>query len=354
MKNLRIKMMVTGGFVLIAVLLLMVGALGWWAVVKVNDNVEVVASDRLPSILGLGIINEAKTAIQRAERTIIHPELRADKEHQLKRLEETWKNVEGGLKIYEALPRTQEEQKVWNSFKIAWEEWRKMHRQVLEAESTGRHEEALALSTGKAREAFNASEKLLNDIIEQNKRQVDEFHKEAKAQSSRLIMATLVLSIIGTISTLLIGLIISRKVDGIIQSLLAEFDRLKDAATAGKLGTRGQPEIIHRDFRGIVAGANDILDAIIQPLKMAADYVDRISKGDIPPRITDEYKGDFNEIKKNLNQCVDAVSLLIADVDMLATAAIEGNLDIRSDASRHQGDFRKIVAGVNETITTLV
>jgi len=40
------------------------------------------------------------------------------------------------------------------------------------------------------------------------------------------------------------------------------------------------------------------MDAVIGPLNVAAEYVDRISKGDIPEVITDEYKGDFNEIKK--------------------------------------------------------
>ena len=41
---------------------------------------------------------------------------------------------------------------------------------------------------------------------------------------------------------------------------------------------------------------------------MTAEYVDRISKGDIPPKITDTYNGDFNEIKNNLNVCIDAIS----------------------------------------------
>ena len=35
--------------------------------------------------------------------------------------------------------------------------------------------------------------------------------------------------------------------------------------------------------------------------------MDRIGKGDIPPKITDSYKGDFNEIKINLNNCIDNV-----------------------------------------------
>ena len=45
--------------------------------------------------------------------------------------------------------------------------------------------------------------------------------------------------------------------------------------------------------------------------------MDRISKGDIPPKITDTYNGDFNEIKNNLNQCIDAINGLIAEATTL-------------------------------------
>jgi len=39
---------------------------------------------------------------------------------------------------------------------------------------------------------------------------------------------------------------------------------------------------------------------------------------------------------------------------MLAGAAVEGKLTTRADAARHQGDFRRIVEGVNNTISRLV
>ncbi|MES2013485.1 MAG: methyl-accepting chemotaxis protein, partial [Pseudomonadota bacterium] len=39
-----------------------------------------------------------------------------------------------------------------------------------------------------------------------------------------------------------------------------------------------------------------------------------------------------------------------ADVQMLADAAREGRVSVRADASRHHGDFLKIVEGVNETL----
>ena len=89
-------------------------------------------------------------------------------------------------------------------------------------------------------------------------------------------------------------------------------------------------------------------------LTFSAGYVDRISKGDIPERITANYNGDFNLIKNNLNQCIDAVSAMVADAAMLTKAAVEGKLETRADASKHQGDFRKIVQGVNDTLDAVI
>jgi methyl-accepting chemotaxis protein len=93
---------------------------------------------------------------------------------------------------------------------------------------------------------------------------------------------------------------------------------------------------------------------VIGPLNVAAEYVDRISKGNIPPKITDSYNGDFNEIKNNLNVCIDAVNLLVADANMLAQAAIAGKLATRADASKHEGDFAKIIEGVNRTLDAVI
>jgi len=86
------------------------------------------------------------------------------------------------------------------------------------------------------------------------------------------------------------------------KNALAEIGQLIDAAKAGELAQRADPENAKGDFRLLFQGVNELLDAIIGPLNVAAEYVDRISKGDIPEEITDEYNGDFNEIKNNLNQ----------------------------------------------------
>ena len=89
-------------------------------------------------------------------------------------------------------------------------------------------------------------------------------------------------------------------------------------------------------------------------MNVSAEYVDRISKGDIPPKITDTYKGDFNEIKNNLNNCIDKINALVTETGMLIKASADGKLTTRADASKHQGDFRKIVEGVNEMLDAIL
>ncbi|WP_036303538.1 methyl-accepting chemotaxis protein [Methylotenera sp. L2L1] len=139
-----------------------------------------------------------------------------------------------------------------------------------------------------------------------------------------------------------------------VNAMIADTALLVDAAEKGQLSTRADVSRHQGDFRKIVDGVNNALDYVINPLNTAAQYVDRISKGDIPTHISQQYNGDFNVIKNNLNTCIDAVNRLVTDANMLAEAATEGRISTRADASQHQGDFRKVVEGVNATLETIV
>jgi methyl-accepting chemotaxis protein len=224
--------------------------------------------------------------------------------------------------------------------------------------------------------------------------------------------------------------------------MIADAAMLTKAAVEGKLATRADATKHQGDYRKVIEGVNSTLDAVIGPLNVAADYVDKISKGNIPARITDNYNGDFNTIKNNLNQCIDGLgalqeasavtramavndytkgvegnylgifadlkagintaqervrhfvstikkvsqgnledlpeyqkiglrsehdelvpslimlmsnlAALVADANMLAKAAVEGRLATRADATKHHGDYARIVQGVNDTLDAVI
>jgi methyl-accepting chemotaxis protein len=139
-----------------------------------------------------------------------------------------------------------------------------------------------------------------------------------------------------------------------VKGMADEFIELGHAAEAGNLDYRVDSSKFDGLFQEAVSTVNGAFDALVEPLNMTADYVDRISKGDIPEKITDEYQGDFNEIKDNLNQCINAVQALIEDSEMLAEAAVHEHFDVRADETKHNGDFQKVVQGVNNTLDTVV
>jgi len=139
-----------------------------------------------------------------------------------------------------------------------------------------------------------------------------------------------------------------------LDTLVTDANMLAAAAVEGKLATRADISKHQGNFRKVIEGFNQTLDNVIKPLNVSAEYVDRISKGDIPPKITDKYNGDFNEIKNNLNNCIDNIGALVTDAGLLVKAAVEGKLATRADASKHQGDYRKIVEGVNQTLDAVI
>lgn len=139
-----------------------------------------------------------------------------------------------------------------------------------------------------------------------------------------------------------------------IKALVADGNLLAEAAEAGVLTTRADATKHLGEYRKVVEGLNATLDSIVAPLNVAADCVANIARGEVPAKITDQYNGDFNNIKDNLNTCIEAINALIGDGQMLSNAASEGHISVRADASSHQGDFRKIVDGMNETLEMIV
>ncbi|MCX8054852.1 MAG: MCP four helix bundle domain-containing protein [Ignavibacteria bacterium] len=139
-----------------------------------------------------------------------------------------------------------------------------------------------------------------------------------------------------------------------IKSLVEEIHKIEIAAINGHLDSRGREDEYNGEYKNIIKGLNETLDAIIKPLNVTAEYIDRISKGDIPPKIVEEYRGDFNEIKNNINQCIDAINLLIRDTYELVDNTSEGKITYRANGTRHLGDFRRLIEGINTSLDRLV
>lgn len=160
---------------------------------------------------------------------------------------------------------------------------------------------------------------------------------EVKPQSENDVLSYSMISVINT-----------------LKNLVVEAEIMTVAAVEGRLEERGNVDKFSGGYREIIIGFNQTLDALISPLKNIADYIEKISKGNIPDKLNEETMGDYSQIQNNFNVCIDAINALIEDASMLSKAAVEGRLDVRADSEKHGGDFAKIIEGVNATMDSLV
>ncbi len=139
----------------------------------------------------------------------------------------------------------------------------------------------------------------------------------------------------------------------VLQDLHKELARLTDASNAGQLSERGKDDQFRGAYAEIVRGVNSVLDAVIAPLNFTAGYIDRISKGDIPPQITDTYHGDFNTIKDNLNTLIQAMNEITTAAEEIA----DGNLTVvvreRSPQDKLMQALSTMVGGITKVVTDI-
>ena len=398
MQNMKIGVKLIGGFLIVALFAAIVGGIGMINI-KTIDDADTKLYEKITVPLGqLQDMTSAYLRIRVTIRDMVIDQDPGKNKVYVKKANEFKDAVDKDAAEFEKTILTDEGRKLFKEFADAWKEYKVALDKALQLGEQDKDKDLVAMLQGDLAKygttAFDSIEKLADAKIKQAKLTSD--GNTALANHSRMIMTGF--TALAMLMGLSIGWFITRgikrqlggeptyvaelagkvaigdlssqidtagkdtnsiivamhKMSESIKALISDAGLLSQAAVAGKLATRADASRHQGDFRTIVVGVNETLDAVIGPLNVAAEYVDRISKGDIPPKITDTYNGDFNEIKLNLNNCIDNVTALVSDANMLAKAAIEGKLATRADASRHQGDFQKIVAGVNETLDAVI
>ncbi len=165
---------------------------------------------------------------------------------------------------------------------------------------------------------------------------------------NHIIWTVVIFLILGIIASIIVAKMLSNNIASIIQSVQNQIKSLTEAAIDGKLKTRANPEDTNFEFREIVVGINQTLDALILPLNVTAEYVDRISKGDLPEIINDEYKGDFNTIKNNINSMIVALNDVTEKAKLVSVGNLNVELTLRSDKDELMKSLQNMVHAFKE------
>jgi methyl-accepting chemotaxis protein len=347
-KTMKLGSKIVAGFAAVTFIAVIIGFIGVAGMRSMQKGLDEVADNRLPSVQSLLIMNASTYMLYAVERGLINrrlvdPQFR---KAQYDLADKAVKKADAAWKVYEPLPQTKEEATIWKEFVPHWDAWKKSHQLVIsgseekdrlmasgadlnDARMTAVDDKVFEAST-ESRKKFLEMEVPLAKLVELNVRLASEANAAADAQGSQARVQMIAAIVVAVLLAIGIGFYLKRNIAAILKELVDESGRLSEAAVNGKLLTRGDLQRINFEFRGVLEGMNQTLDAVVGPLNVAAEYVDRISKGDVPPKITDSYNGDFNEIKNNLNVLIEAMEEVTGIAEKIALGDLAVQVTPRS------------------------
>ena len=143
------------------------------------------------------------------------------------------------------------------------------------------------------------------------------------------------------------------QVRGNLKGLIAEMNRMSKEHDAGDIDVMINSDGFHGDFRAMAQGINDMVAGHIAVKKKAMACVAEFGRGNLDAPL-DQFPGKKAFINDTIEQVRGNLKALIRDTEVLIEAASKGQLDSRADVARHDGDFRRIVQGMNAVLEAVV
>ena len=395
--NLKIGNKLIISFLFLSAITAIVGYSGITNMAKINGMLDTLYQRET---MGITFIKDADIRLldfDRNEKDFLLASTEADRERFKKRMDEHEKAMLADIAKARPLFVSNRAKELFAKVNKVWEEYRAVNRQMLDLakkEGLAKERESTILAQTKGREKLHEVEAVFNELTKNKENNCKKVYNESGALYDQ--SRTLMFGIVGVGVLIGIGLgfflarMISRPVQKlaaaadklatgdvnvdiqvntkdeigmlaksfeamvqIIKAMLNEIDRLTGSTQDGKLDARGNATDYQGAWSELVTGINQLIDAFVRPINVTAEYVDRISKGDIPNKITDDYKGDFNEIKNNLNMLIESMN----EVTQVATDLANGNLTIkvaeRSAQDKLMQALAKMVSGLSEVVANI-
>jgi len=395
--DMKIGAKLISAFIVVSVITAIVGYMG---VANMGKIAEMAATSYAKETVAIVYLKQADVDLinmARAEKNLLLASTLEEREKYKATIQTYQAKVDENLEKSRPLIHTDHGKELLVKFEAAWKERQEVEGQIVALagkDQLAQKRDSVELSFGLGRQKADAAETALAELVtvkEDNAKKVvvktDEVYR-----SSRALMIALVLGCI--LLGLGLGVFISRsianplkqlaetarkiaegdvnqKIDfqsrdevgmlaesfrafiNAVNGLVVDAKMLSEAAVAGKLATRADVSKHQGDYRLVVQGVNDTLDAVIGPLKKAENIVGRISKGDIPEHITDEVNGDFINFRDNLNKLIVAMNEITSTAEEVAKGNLTVEIRERSAEDKLMQALSAMVGGLTRTVSDI-
>jgi methyl-accepting chemotaxis protein len=336
-----LKTKLSCAFGVVALGTMLVGFFGLRAVQDINAQLISAAKDSGPSLdhcqairgkffevlwrTGQGII-----AIQNKDSGRLQ-QLRAARD---KSLDEIDKRVAA----FDAIPITPLEIEPWRNETTSLRNYRALNDRIWALLEAGDAKSAadMVTSNGQARDSALAAFDAMNNVESTRLAKTNLEGEQVVVSANRTVWTV---TILGVLAAAGLGIWLTAAITGPIGMLKAAALRMALGDIDQKIEHRGNDEIgaLAESFRGLVAYIGGV-----------AQVASALGGGNLDAEVTP--RSDADLLSKNMGQAMRILRGLVDDVKLLISAAQNGELSKRADASKYQGGFRELLTGMNSVL----
>lgn len=338
-KNMSLQLRIIVAFLVMAALILVVAGVGLSETRILANSLDTISNSTYPGAVSLGLVNEAQTAQQSAIRLLlrgdISPEERRRGEEQLKN---ATNRIEEGFKQYEAIPRSPEEEKLYENVKRLWADWGKVvikieelfteyrsfnltrpRRILADLQLAGKTntpeflqaknavdllERLIAYENTEAQAKFNESEKALLDLLEYNGEIARQTFVESNKRANSAIFWILVWTFIGPVTAIIFGIFFSNTIAKPLGVKIANVVTVAEKIAQGDLTSKLQEADIKDEigrlldsFRSMTISLNNLINQVNQSgIKITSSATQIAASGKQLEATVNEQVASTNEV----------------------------------------------------------
>ncbi len=133
-----------------------------------------------------------------------------------------------------------------------------------------------------------------------------------------------------------------------IKALVDDTKMLALAGVDGRLETRADASKHKGEYRNIVQGVNNTLDAVIVPINEAMRIADSYANGDLTARFAIETKGDFTKFANSLDSIGENLTSLLKEVNNSIETVSATSQELASSAEEMNASTEQVSAAIQQ------
>ncbi len=386
-RNLSLQMRLVSGFLFMALIVLVVGIIGWSSSHRMSQYVSTSFDDILPSAISLWKINEAQTAVLASQNLLVSPLITSEqRQTEISKFKEALEDIKDGFDAYDKLPRhSGEEERIYKGVLSLWDKWSAASEEFMRLNdqymsygiNNPRKIQLLSSQQGKANTpefktaenaigvmdkmedfltntlnpAYTAADKAKMDLLDNNSKIAQELDKKAHTDIEQTNSLILLCLIIGPVSAIILGFAFSKPISSSVNELVKVSQSIANSNSQlpGSFQTKDEIEKLKTAFYIVTSKIAELVN-----------IAQKISSGDLttslqPATTQDEIgklQNAFYTMNKDLNNLIFRIQHSGVQITTSSTQIAASGKELEATMTEQLASTNEVAATAQEIAAT--